>query len=287
MCGLKPKDEFRLYALGTSEAAPAPSLPTPSSQMEEVRMLLQAHRLQGEAGPQAGADPRQQFMSALAHAALSQVRSASAQRVDGLQPAVLVLNGSHGIAQVGTGPSKGRQEQTASSCDANGMADSQGQPAASTAVHAGSTGSYGSDQSRVQVHCQTKDAPPDAPAFPQAGIYSQDSSAAEEMSQAGVHAGFLAAIDAAVERKVAELDVTAMVEREVAKLDVTAMVERSLAELDLTAMVERTMAALDLTAMVHAAVEEKMTEVEAQLPALAAEAVRKAFVDCLKRSRRQ
>ena len=74
MCGLIPRDEFRLCALGLSKDPPPPSLPTPSSQMEEVRQLLQAQKMPEAAG----ADARQQFMSALAHAALSQVRSAPA-----------------------------------------------------------------------------------------------------------------------------------------------------------------------------------------------------------------
>ena len=81
MCGLKPKDEFRLRrvvllpAAPSSQAQPSSSSSSslPASQMDGLHKLL-GNSLQGSAAQQHGADPKRQFMAALAHAALSQVR---------------------------------------------------------------------------------------------------------------------------------------------------------------------------------------------------------------------
>ena len=252
MCGLTPKDEFRLYALGPSTAAPAPGLPTPSSQMEEVLALLQAHKVHGAAAPQAGADARQQFMSALAHAALSQVAQQACPGCEWPANAMLLLNVGFGVPQADCStPENGGQEHAMRSSAASHMASRARQPAVATAVLSGYSSSKESDHPGKGCHTEITVVGPDAASLPQADVDRQDGSGAEEVKEVKIDAALLAAIDAAVERKMAEVDAT-------------------------------------LTAMVDAAVETRMmAAIEAQLPACADEAVRKAFVGLLKKSRRQ
>jgi hypothetical protein len=75
MCSLTPKREFHLYGaalLPASDDVPATASCSTPNQMAEVHQLLQSLKASQSLS---GEDPRRKLMAALAHAALSQVRT--------------------------------------------------------------------------------------------------------------------------------------------------------------------------------------------------------------------